>query len=259
MVSRPLFFAVIAVLCLASPAAARAAGPAVAGAPFLVAAPPPDDPWHVDVAAGTELPIAMGGMVTAELPYRILLRADLGLLPKPYAYLIDDFLRAVGSYSDLVSKLIRAGLGDSAVVRLGAGWRPFEDHGFEVLGGYTLVTLGGSLSARDTIQAFLEAKGSEQEVPSDEGRGIPLHATLHSFHVTLGWRWLLWDDRLVLRASLTYLQCVAASSGVDITARSLKMQARVNAVNQEINGYLSPYFTTWVKAPVVGLSLGYRF
>jgi len=30
-------------------------------------------------------------------------------------------------------------------------------------------------------------------------------------------------------------------------------------VNQEIDGYLSPYFTTYVKAPLVGLSFGYRF
>lgn len=35
------------------------------------------------------------------------------------------------------------------MLRASAGWRPFTDHGLEIFGGYTLVTLGGSTTEGD--------------------------------------------------------------------------------------------------------------
>jgi hypothetical protein len=39
------------------------------------------------------------------------------------------------------------------VLRPSFGWRPFRDYGFEVMGGYTLALLGGSVSGLSLIEA----------------------------------------------------------------------------------------------------------
>jgi hypothetical protein len=229
-----------------------------AGAPAPPAAP---RAWHVDLAAGTQFPISIGAVATAEVPYRLLFQLDVGWLPQPYGYVINDFLKAIGSYDDTVAALIRTALGNSLVLRASAGWRPFPNHGFEALAGYTLVALGGSLSGADVVQTWLREKGSDVTLPPD-AKEVGIHAALHSFQISLGWRWLLLDDRLVLRASVSYLQCVAAKSSLDLppAPRPGPGASMVEAkINQEFDRYLSPYFTTYVKTPVLGVSLGYRF
>jgi hypothetical protein len=235
----------------------EAAPPAPAPPPAAPA--PPAKAWHIDLTAGTQFPASVGAMTSFELPYRILLQLDLGFMPEPYAATINDFLKAIGTYDETVSQLISAALGNSFVMRAAAGFRPFERHGFEVLAGYTLVTLGGSLSGAEVLQTLLQEKGSASRIPSDAGNQIPLRATLHSFQISLGWRWLFLDDRLVLRASLSYLQCVAASTNISFSSTRPAEQAAEAKINQEIDGYLTPYFTTYIKAPVAGLSFGYRF
>jgi len=261
----PRLLALMAALALSVPRAARADPPPVTIAAMAATTPPAPPPaalprvtapraWHVDVSAGTQFPVAVGLMTQTELPYRLLFQLDLGWMPTPYAYLVDDFLQAVGAYDDTVATIVRAALTNSFVLRTGAGWRPFSGHGFEVTGGYTLVALGGALGDAAVIDALLQEKGSTARVPTGSGTQIGLHATLQSVHVAAGWRWLFLDDRLVLRASLSYLQCLAANVSADLgTSRAAV------AVNQQLQGYLAPYFTTYVKAPLAGLSFGYRF
>ena len=250
---------VIAAGVLSSPAFAQDPPPPDPPTEVAPSAPPPRE-LHFDLGAGTQFPTGAGLMTTAELPHRVLVQLDLGWMPEPYAHTIDDFLKAIGAYDDTVSQLIRAALGNSFVMRAAAGWRPFSAHGFEFSAGYTLVSLGGSLGTTDAINAFLKEKGSAAQVSAGSGDRLSLHATLHSFQIQAGWRWLLASDKLVLRASISYLQCVAASSGVDLdTAGKGRGSGSGPRVSDEINTYLSPYFTTYVKAPVVGLSAAYRF
>jgi hypothetical protein len=215
--------------------------------------------FHLDVGFGTEFPISVGGVVTAELPHRVLLQLGLGFMPHGYAYAIDDALTAVGAYDKTISGLIRNALGNSFVLRAGAGWRPFTDHGFEIMGGYTLMTLGGETTAADVINAVLAEGGSSQRVSTATTMDIPVSATLHNFHVSLGWRWLMADDHMVIRASLSYLQCVASNVGVNLASAGSQAAAMQGAVNDGLNSFLGPYFRTYAKAPTVGLSAAYRF
>lgn len=216
--------------------------------------------FHLDVGFGTEAPISVGGVVTAEVPGRILLQLGLGFMPHGYAYAIDGFLTSVHAYDQTVSNVIRNALGNSFVLRAGAGWRPFKDHGFEITAGYTLMTLGGATTAGDVINAVLAEGGSSQRVPANAmSAEIPLSATLHNVHVSLGWRWLLADDHIVLRASLSYLQCLASNVGVSLANMGGQAAAAEGTVNQALNAYLGPYFTTYAKAPTMGLSAAYRF
>jgi hypothetical protein len=77
----------------------------------------------------------------------------------------------------------------------------------------------------------------------------------------VGWRWLL-GEHVVLRASLGYLQAVGSSSHVDVPA-SLSanplIAAQLANVNRAVDSTMNDAYTKYLKLPVLGLSLGYRF
>lgn len=243
---------IVALPLLLAPLSASAGDP-----PAPPSAAPAAKDWHLDLGAGTQFPTSAGAMITAELPYRILAQLDVGWMPQPYAYTIDALLQALGSYDDTTSQLIRAALANSFTMRVAAGWRPFANHGFEITAGYTLTALGGSLGAADLINTALAGRGSTAQIPSESAQGIPLGATLHSLQIQLGWRWLLLSDKLVLRASVSYLQTLASSFSVDLSSR--RESSLEEQVSRELTDYLAPYLATYAKTPVIGLSAAYRF
>lgn len=249
----------------ASPAPASEPPPAddkaAIAPPAAVPVPSPSDEKkvHVDVGAGTFFPLSFTAEGTVELPYRILIQGDLGWMPSPYSNTIVNLLGTFGVLDPVEEGLVKTALKSSFVGRLSAGFRPFPKLGLEVLAGYTLVTAGGSLSGREVLAAYLQQKGSATKIPDDAGKQIPLHTTMHTFHASVGWRFLLFDDKLVLRASLGYLQCLGSNSGIDVTPRGALGQAAISKINSELSSYLDGYYTTYVKAPIVGVSAAYRF
>jgi hypothetical protein len=220
----------------------------------------PEEPakksFAIDLGVATEFPISMGGYLGAELPGRILLQVGAGVMPSPYTSAVNGVLTGVGAYDANVGNFIQNAISNSFVLRLSGGWRPFTNHGLELLGGYTLMTLGGSAAEGDIVNAVLMESGSSQRVAAGSGAMIPISATLHNVHATIGWRWLMANDHLVLRASLSYMQCVAANVGVTVPGQSAAMET---AVSGAINAAVSPYLTSYVKTPLVGLSAAYRF
>lgn len=225
---------------------------------LLAAAParadePAPKPVKVDVGVGTGFPLDLGVSGHVELPARILAGLEVGWMPKPYAYTIDDLLKGFGAYNDTVSQLIREAISNSLVIRPSVGWRPFSKLGLEFLVGYTLLTIGGGLDGREIVEA-----ATGKQLPTEAPNQIPLHSTLHNFHIRAGYRFLL-GEHWVLRASLDYVHCFASSSGIDVTARTAAGQKAVSAVNDEIDSYLNGYYTKYVNAPVLGVNLAYRF
>jgi hypothetical protein len=216
-------------------------------------------PVRLDLGAGTYFPLSFTAEATAELPYRILLQGDVGWMPAVYSNTIIDVLNTFGAINTFEQDLLKAALQNSLVARLSAGWRPFPSLGLEVLAGYTLVALGGSVTGADVVDSYLQANGSSDQIPADSRRSVPISSTLHSFHATVGWRLLLLDDRLALRASIGYLQCFASSTSVNATPARPAEQAALDRINSEIQGFLNPYYTTYVKIPVVGVTASYRF
>lgn len=210
-------------------------------------------PWAVDVGVGTVVPLYLGGQVVVEGPLRLLASFELGWMPKPYAYGIDDLLQTFGVYPDEVSQLIREALKSSLVLRPSLGWRPFPKLGFEVTAGYTFLTLGGGLSARQAIET-----ATGRTLPNETPREIPLHSTLHNVHVQLAWRFLI-GDHFVLRASLAYLHTLASSTGIDASPRTMAGKRVVAEANERIDDYLNGYYTKYVHAPLLGVTAAYRF
>ena len=211
-----------------------------------------------DVGAATDYPISMGGLVTAELPGRVLLSLGVGFMPQPYAYSIDSLLVAVHAYDASVSQLIRGALGNSFVLRASGGFRPFRDHGLELYGGYTMVTLGGSANPVDVVNTVLAESGSSERI-SGTYPNVGFGVTMHNVHATIGWRWLLANDHFVLRAALSYMQCVAASANVTVPSVSGVSSQMTAGVSDALSGYIGGYLTSYGKAPVASLSASYRF
>lgn len=217
------------------------------------------DPVRVDVGGGTYFPVSVAAEAMAELPFRVLLRGDVGFMPTPYSNTIVDLLGDFSVLTSFQEALLKLAIQNSLVASLSAGWRPFPALGLEVLAGYTLVTIGGGVSGTDVIDAYLQSKGSTDRSPPDAQHDVPIAATLHNFDAGVDWRFLLLDDKLVLRASLAYMQCFASSMSVKETSSRPASQAITSRINQEIAAQLNPYFTEYVKVPVVGVTASYRF
>ncbi|MGD0525895.1 MAG: hypothetical protein ABSE49_12165 [Polyangiaceae bacterium] len=226
-------------------------------APAAQAAAPA--PVLFDLGGGTYFPLMIGAEGTLELPYRILVQADLGWMPAPYANTIIDVLGDFGAIDSFQQSLLESAIQNSFVARLSAGWRPFPKLGLEILGGYTLVTAGGAVTGTDVVDAYLQSKGSSDRFTGSVSAGVPLHTTLQSVHATVDWRFLLLGDKLVLRASLGYLQCFTSSTSVTATPLRPAGQESLNKLNADLQGYLNPYFTEYVKVPILGVNAAYRF
>jgi hypothetical protein len=111
---------------------------------------------------------------------------------------------------------LKSSLRGSFAFRPSLGWRPFADHGLEALAGYTLIALGADAAGADVVNALLAEKGSTSRLPADGYSTVRLASSIHAFHVSAGWRWLALDDKLSIRASLSYLQCFASSTSADV-------------------------------------------
>jgi hypothetical protein len=199
------------------------------------------------------VPLSLGGQGTLELPGRLLLQLDLGWMPPAYGSAINGLVQAVGGYDAAIGQIVDAALEDALVVRVSGGWRPFPSAGFEITGGYTHVSLSGSVSPEavaDVVGGDFASQVAAELLTSD----IDLSSQLHNFHVALGWRWVAWDH-LVIRANLGYTQTVGSSTSVD-TPDSKEAVAIANPV---VDREMGKVYETYVKLPVVGLSGGYRF
>lgn len=207
----------------------------------------------IDVGVGTVLPVYIGGQVVAELPHRVLVSGEVGWMPGPYVDLINATAKAFNAYDDVTADVIASAIQNSLVLRPSVGWRPFRKSGFEVMGGYTLVLLGGSVSAVEAIEA---ATGQATGVQG--GAQIPMSSSIHAFHLTVGWSWVL-DEHWVLRGTVGYLHIFASSTSLDVTSNRAQVQEAYDALEAALDAYLNDIFTSYVKTPTLGLTVNYRF
>lgn len=206
-----------------------------------------------DLALGTYVPLSIGGQASLELPGRLLLQLDVGWMPPAYGSAINGIVQAAGGYDAAIGQIVDSALEDAIVVRVSGGWRPFPSAGFEILGGYTHVSLSGSVSPQavaDVVGGDFAGQVASQLVTSN----VDVSSQLHNFHVGLGWRWVAWDH-LVIRASLGYTQTVGSATSVE-SPDSPEAAALANPV---IDTEMSKVYEDYVKLPVVGVSGGYRF
>lgn len=210
--------------------------------------------FALDLSASTWVPLSIGPEVTLELPGRLLLQAHVGWMPELYSQTVTSTLEDAGAIDRDVHDLVDGAVRGATTWRIAAGWRPFESAGLELTVGYAHVALDGATNS-DTLLPFVPPDIVDElvaEVGNDVD--IDLDSTIHHFTAAAGWRWLI-ADRLVIRASLGYLQSVASSSSLDIGGRP----DLTSIAEPTVRATLNDRYMRYIKIPVVGLGVGYRF
>jgi hypothetical protein len=211
------------------------------------------DPFALDLSAVTLVPLSIGPELDVELPGRILAQVHVGWMPELYSQTLTDALENAGVYDDTVGALIDGALQSATTWRIAAGWRPFEKHGLEVTVGYAHVSLEGATTTAE-LEPLVSPEVAE-ELNAELGNvGIRLRSNIHHVTALVGWRWLI-AERLVVRANLGYMQAFDSSSSLEIES------------NPELTGLAAPtvesvlhdHYMRYIKIPVVGLGVGYRF
>lgn len=205
------------------------------------------DPVGFDLAIATHVPISLGVEANLVLPLGFLLRGHFGFMPEPYVGLINGVATGLGAYDSSVAALVDRSAGNAFVMRLSAGMRPVPGYGFEVLAGYTMIRA----NAQVPVEEFEQATG--QSMPGMEGVG--LGATLHAFHVEMGWSALVWDH-LVIRASIGWVHTLGAEAGIDVPQA---IRDRAGGRIEEIEGDVRENLTTYGFSPELRVGVGYRF
>jgi hypothetical protein len=230
------------------------------------ALPPPDrdaapaapsrgaNPFALDLSAVTWIPLSVGPELAFELPGRVLAQVHLGWMPELYSHTLTNTLEDAGVYERDVGDLIDGAVRGATIWRLAAGWRPFPRAGFELSVGYAHIALDGATNSDEVIPLVPDDVADEiaDEVGNDVD--INLDSSIHHFTVAAGWRWLI-ADHLVIRANVGYLQAFASHSKLDIQGRP----DLTSLAAPTVESVLHDHYMRYVKIPVVGLGVGYRF
>ena len=196
----------------------------------------------------------MGGQVLVELPHRILLSAEAGWMPSPYASFINAVAQSFDAYNDETAQIIESAITGAFVFRPSIGFRPSADLELEILAGYTLLVLSEDITGIDIIKDAV--RRSSSSITGNEQ--VDLSSTIHGFHVTLAYSWEL-AEHWALRASLGYMQAVASSTSIEAPVIERREPTEFRVLAAALDSYLDEKYTTYVKLPTLGLTLNYRF
>jgi hypothetical protein len=210
-------------------------------------------PVSLDLGASTWLPLSVGPELDAEFPGRVLASVHLGWMPELYSRTLTDGLEDAGVYDSTVGALVDGALERATTWRFMAGWRPLERYGLEVWLGYSHVSLSGQSSVGE-IAPLLDASQADQIVNQVGDRTARLESSLDQVSFSVGWRWLV-AERLLIRANVGYLQAFDSSSKVEIEGSP----ALTALVQPTVDTVLHEHYMNYVKLPVVGVGVAYRF
>lgn len=210
-------------------------------------------PPYFDIMVGTQVPIAIGGLLSLELPGRILLQGELGWMPPAYGSAINGVVQGFGAYDESIRDLVDGSLDDAFVGRVSGGWRPVPSAGFEIFAGYTYVGLSGNVSP-ESVADVVGGAFAQQVAARALSDDVAISSSLHNVHVGLGWRWVAFDH-LAIRLTAAYMQTLASSTSIETP----ELPAAAAIANPLVDEEMSEIYTDYVKLPVIGLHGGYRF
>jgi hypothetical protein len=256
---RVVLLATLATTAAASVAsAASAAEPRVIETPVLAEQPTVarrswTDPFGLDLTAATWVPLSVGPELTVEVPGRILLQAHLGWMPELYRRSLSSGLESAGAYDAQVGDLVDGAVRSATTWRVAAGWRPFEHAGLELTVGYAHVALDGATTTSE-LTPLVAADVADQLNAELGNTSINLRSSIDSFTLAAGWRFTI-AERLVIRANVGYLQAFSSESSLEIASRP----DLAGLAEPTVQALLHDDYMRYIKIPVVGLGIGYRF
>jgi hypothetical protein len=211
------------------------------------------EPFALDLSAATWVPLSVGPELAFELPGRVLAQVHLGWMPELYSHTLTNVLEDAGVYDRQVGDLVDGAVQGATTWRVAAGWRPFESAGLELAVGYAHVALDGATRTSELIP-FVPPDVADELNAEVGDIGINLDSSIHHFTIAAGWRWLI-ADHLVIRANVGYLQAFASHSTLDIEGRP----DLTSLAAPTVESVLHDHYMRYIKIPVVGLGVGYRF
>jgi hypothetical protein len=206
--------------------------------------------WGAELAAGVVLPVLVGAQATLDMPHRLLAQLELGFLPSPF---VDLAKVAAGTHAHDDAALVRAALGNSLVLRLGAGWRPLPRAGLEITGGYTLATLGGGVAPASLV----EGVAGVQLGRPDEAGGLPIHSTLHGLYAGASWRFDLGECWLA-RVGVSFEHVLSSRSGIDLLPAAPEAAAALRRAGTALDRHLNLLYRRRAAVPALTLMFGYK-
>jgi hypothetical protein len=211
-------------------------------------------PFALDLSAVTWIPLSVGPELSFELPGRVLAQVHLGWMPELYSHTLTDSLEDAGVYDSEISDLVDGAVRGATIWRLSAGWRPFPRAGLELTLGYAHVALDGATNSDEVIPLVPDDVADEIAAEVGDDVDVNLDSSIHHFTVGAGWRWVI-ADHLVIRANVGYLQAFASHSKLDIQGRP----DLTGMAAPTVESVLHDHYMRYVKLPVVGFGVGYRF
>jgi hypothetical protein len=210
-------------------------------------------PVSWELSAGTRFPLELGIEGALETQFGLTAHLGIGFMPRLYRDAINEAAVGFGWYDDLDAAVVAAALEDAFLISPTLGWRPPALRALELYAGYVVAFAGGTVTT-----AEVEDVSGEDLPDAVVAQSVPLGATAHAFQLGVAFQIPL-QTHLALRLSLAYFQIFASSTSIDVTAPSAQAQRVVDRVEVAVDDYVGDLLTTYVKSPLFGLALVWRF
>ena len=99
---------------------------------------------------------------------------------------------------------------------------------------------------------------ADEQLPGGVVDQVPMSGTVHAFQIGVGYQIEL-RAHLSLRLSLAYFQIVGSGTGIDVDVANARAQRVVTRIENRLDEYVRDLLTTYVKSPLFGLAVVWRF
>jgi hypothetical protein len=214
-----------------------------------------EERWTPTIEVVTTAPLDVAERVSLEAPGRLHLRSSVGVMPGPYAGLINNAIVALGGFSDSEAEVVHQVLDRSLVLRLQGGFRPFEQLGLYFDVGYALLSLSGDLSGNEVL---LLGRGA---IPPQDAtsslRHYEVSSKLHLVVLEIGWEQPIFDW-LFMRGALGFAGTQAAHSRIEPLFPSPDAEF-LQLYCDEAAKYLDRLYKQYVYTPTITVGVGVQF
>lgn len=209
-------------------------------------------PVKAEAALGTRFPLDLEIEGAIVVPLGFTARLGFGWMPHGYRDLINDAAVGLDLYDDTDAEIVEAALEDAFLITPTIGWRPPLPGGLEIYGGYVFTSLGGTVTREEA-----------ETVSGEDLRGVgvaevPLGGSAHGFQLGLAYQAEL-APHVALRLSLAYFQIVQASARIDLEVQGAAANRVRDRVETALDDRVDELLSSYVKAPLLGVSGVWQF
>ncbi len=166
------------------------------------------DAWMLALSAATHAPVDLGLELVVETPIRLRLLAGLGYVPSGYLSVITGALVGADALDDEARTLIEDGFESGRAWRVGIGFRPFKNFGAYLDGGFSRISVSGSVDAGEAHELTGVRLSTSYKVKS----------SLNAWFLELGYQGLI-ADRVLLAFGFGVMRATGSRTSVDPTGQ----------------------------------------